>query len=56
VVKDLVAQGVERECILAELQSLVEDTLRREGRECDEDLVFDVMDRLTGWCSPGAKI
>jgi hypothetical protein len=30
--------------------------LRRTYREADEDVVMDVMDCLTGWCSPHMKL
>lgn len=30
--------------------------LRRQDREEDEDAVMDVMDFLTGWCSPHMKL
>lgn len=30
--------------------------LRKEGREKDEDYVLDVLDCLTGFCSPHMKI
>ena len=29
---------------------------RDDFRESDEDLVLDVMDALTGWCHPDAKL
>jgi hypothetical protein len=30
--------------------------LRDSGREAEEDAVLDVLDFLTGWCSPHMKI
>jgi hypothetical protein len=30
--------------------------LRGEGREAEEDVLLDVMDQVTGWCSPHARI
>ena len=30
--------------------------LRQAGRDTDEDIVLDVMDRLVGWCSPHTRI
>ena len=30
--------------------------LRDQGREADEDIVMDVMDRVTGWCDPTARL
>lgn len=30
--------------------------LRQEGREADEEVVLDVLDGLTGFCSPQARI
>ena len=30
--------------------------LRLAARESDEDTVMDVMDRISGWCSPHARL
>jgi hypothetical protein len=34
----------------------VRQRLREAGREDEEDAVMDVMDFLTGWCSPHARL
>jgi hypothetical protein len=54
-VRGLVAQGMERDAVYEELERL-RGTLRETGREAEDDLVLDVMDLLTGWCSPQARI
>jgi hypothetical protein len=55
LVKNLFLQGQSRESVLA----LFEETRRQMriiGREADEDIVMDIMDCLTGWCSSHAKL
>jgi hypothetical protein len=54
-VKVLVAQGQERDSLYAELEKL-RTLLQESGREADEDVVLDVMDFLSGFCSPQARI
>lgn len=34
----------------------VRQELRDAGREVDEDAIMDVMDFLTGWCSPHMRL
>lgn len=51
VVQDLLAQGRRRETVLADLEYF-QDVLQEKEREEDEDIVLEVMDFLTGWCSP----
>jgi hypothetical protein len=51
----MLADGTEREAILAELERL-RTVLRECGRSDDEDIVLDAMDFLVGWCSPQMKL
>ncbi len=51
----LLSQGQDQAAILA-LFERVRQRLRQESREADEDAVMDVMDFLTGWCSPHMKL
>jgi hypothetical protein len=55
VVRGLVSQGQQRGSIYAELEKL-RTTLQKIGRDEAEDAVLEVMDFLTGWCSPHMKI
>jgi hypothetical protein len=55
VAHDLNVVGTERDVIYRALDQLRLD-LRRAGREVDEDAVMDVMDFLTGWCSPHRRL
>jgi hypothetical protein len=55
-VRRLLARGHDREVVYAELEQYVLTELRPADRAEDEDVVFDVMDQLVGWCSPcGAR-
>lgn len=54
-VQAMVRQGYEREKLIQELTDFALD-LRAVNRERDEDLITDVLDFLTGWCSPNMKI
>lgn len=47
--------GATREQILSELEEL-RAALRRDDREADEDIVLEVMDFVTGWCSPHVRL
>ena len=53
--KALLTEGVGKEALLAVLQNCVM-RMRAANRENDEDVLLDVMDLLTGWCAPSAKI
>ncbi|HTP07012.1 MAG TPA: hypothetical protein VMP08_02085 [Anaerolineae bacterium] len=55
LLKDLVAQGEKPETILAKLENY-RHTLQRMGRYSEEDVILEVMDFLTGWCSQQMKI
>ncbi len=54
-IQAMVSQGYEREKLIQELTDFALD-LRAGNRERDEDLITDVLDFLTGWCSPYMKI
>lgn len=54
-VQDLLTRGQMQEVVLAELENF-QDMLQEEEREEDEDVVLEVMDFLTGWCSPHMTI
>jgi hypothetical protein len=45
------AGGTPRGEVVAQLEELRSD-LRTEGREDDEDVVLEILDFVTGWCSP----
>ena len=47
--------GIGREPLLGKFEE-VRQQLRREDREADEDAVMDVLEFLTGWCSPHTRI
>jgi hypothetical protein len=52
IVKDLLGKGYSKENILAEFESFRETTTDEDY----EEVVLDVMDFLTGWCSPHKRI
>jgi hypothetical protein len=45
----------DRAVVLRELEDL-RGELRRAGRDDLEDVVLEVMDFVTGWCSPHARL
>jgi hypothetical protein len=47
--------GRPRDDVLADFET-ARSLLRQAGREADEDAVMDVMDFITGWCSPHVKL
>ena len=55
VIRGLILQGYQQESLAEELEALRSE-LRTAGREQDEDTVLEVMDFLTGWCSPHMRI
>ncbi len=55
LVETMVRAGRSRDDVYEDLKRLVMD-LRHEDRDELEDAVMDVMDLLTGWCSPSARI
>ena len=50
-VRAMLATGYEREKLIHELNSLRRD-LAAQGREREEDALFDVLDALAGWSVP----
>jgi hypothetical protein len=52
VVTALIDTGRTRESLVAELE-ILRETLTEETHE---DVVLDLMDYLTGWCSPGKDL
>jgi len=52
IVKDLLGKGYSKESIIAEFESFRETTMDEDY----EEVVLDVMDFLTGWCSPHKRI
>ena len=55
LVLELSAEGHKK----AEILKLFENyalCLRKNNRESDEDLLMEVMDALTGWCHPSARL
>jgi hypothetical protein len=56
-VVDLSRNGYTKEQIYGFLERLVLDLRARDDyRESAEDTVLDVMDALTGWCHPEARL
>jgi hypothetical protein len=51
----LSSQGDDKAAIVAKFEE-VRQQLRRENREADEDAVMDVLDFLSGWCSPHMRM
>jgi hypothetical protein len=47
--------GRPREEMIARLEEL-RTRLRDGGREDDEDIVLEVLDFVTGWCSPHMRV
>ncbi len=55
IVKQLIAQGNERDAILKNLEQF-RDLLHRQQRDQEDDVVLEVMDFVAGWCSPHMKL
>jgi len=55
LLKIMIAQGYEREKLVQELIDFALK-LRAENREQDDDLILEMVDFLTGWCSPHMKM
>jgi hypothetical protein len=51
----LSAQGCDKTTLVDKFEQ-VRQQLRQDDREADEDAVMDVLDFLTGWCSPHMKL
>ena len=56
VIAELLAAGYARDTLYAALERFVVMDLRPSNRDRDEEIVFEVMDRLSGWCAPGVKL
>jgi hypothetical protein len=48
-------RGVSQQEMYDALAGLV-PRLRQSGRDAEEDVLFEVMDLLTGWCAPQHRI
>lgn len=55
VARGLLAQSYDRDALIEKLTAYALE-LRAADREDDEDIVFDVLDFLTGWCSAEMKL
>jgi hypothetical protein len=55
LVEELIAEGYPRDELYKKLKH-VALVLRLDGREDLEDEVLEVMDVLSGWCPPSARI
>lgn len=53
--KHRLAEGTSRDELVAELERF-RVVLQRDGRDSDEDLVLDLLDFITGFCSPHQTI
>lgn len=56
VARDRLVEGHEHDALYGEMERFVLAELRPANREADEDIVFDVMDCLIGWCGPDATV
>lgn len=54
LITDLLNHGVDRSLILMELDKFRLNKL--QNRESENDVILDVMDYLSGWCNPDAKL
>lgn len=55
LVEELRRSGYPREALYEDLKQLLRE-LRATGREEYEDDVLEVMDVLSGWCAPSARL
>lgn len=55
VVRQLLSEGWERDALITELEDW-RPRLREAGREEAEDVVLEVLDFLTGFCSPHMQL
>jgi hypothetical protein len=51
----LSSEGYDRAAFIEKFEE-VRQELRQSDREADEDAVMDVLDFLTGWCSPHMRL
>jgi hypothetical protein len=54
-VAELLAAGADRTRVQEQLEAF-RGRLREQDREDDEDTVLDVLDFVTGWCSPDQRL
>jgi len=54
-IRQLLTEGHDRAVLLSQLEAF-RGQLRLAGRDADEDTVLEVMDFLTGWCSPDMQL
>jgi len=55
VVAELLAAGTDRARVQEQLEAF-RIRLREQNREHDEDTVLEVLDFVTGWCSPDQRL
>jgi hypothetical protein len=55
VVTELLAAGADRARVQEQLEAF-RVRLQEQDREDDEDTVLDVLDFVTGWCSPDQRL
>jgi hypothetical protein len=55
VVQSMLAEGQERDAVYAARERF-RTLLQKAGRDADEDVVLEVMDCLTSWCSPHMRL
>ena len=55
VVGTMIAAGDDREALAGDLERLALDA-RGTGDDEAEEIIFEVLDRLTGWCAPSAVL
>ncbi len=53
--RELLDSGYPREVLLDDFKRLILE-LRKRGEEEREDEVMEVLDILTGWCAPSARL
>jgi hypothetical protein len=51
----LSSEGYDRAALLEKFEGIRQE-LRLSDREADEDAVMDLLDFLTGWCSPHMRL
>ncbi len=51
IAQEMLDGGAQPEVVLKRFEQ-IRASLRESGREDDEDTIMDVMDMISGWCSP----
>lgn len=54
-VEQLLIEGYDRDLLYSQLDAF-RSVLLASGRDADDDVVLEVMDFLTGWCSPDMNL